>query len=552
MKKYLVLLVALLASPVAAQNYPSSTFKDVTITSPAGKTGGAVFTPTGKISVSPRYDVSSYGFVNDGTTDNSAAMTTLLSAVSAGAKGGQIKFPCGSYRFTTSVAITIPTQSNVSIDGGGCTKLLFGNTDGLVLTYTDNSSWVSIRNLEISTSVATGTNTAIWLKSTVVNVPQNARSSFIEHVHVNGSDSLGGTNYWGKGIFQDKVSFVNVSDYTFNGRGSFGGIGILAQGDIANTEFNVVTNVVNSNFAYCTVGFQYGSYYQGLSFVGSNITGCERGIYSPTGNVFNLQASISSSQFSNGVSSIEFASPMSDLQIVGNTILLNGPASFGIKTAGIINGNIVGNVFHPAFVAGNGNAISVGSSADVAEAVAIIGNNCLSSATCISIASGAKGVASGNTWHNVTSPYQNLSSTFYQFNNTASGVRVASQAGPLSGVSYSDTVTVNNVLGSKTNPAIASGFCTTPSIVVPNGTWSFRIAVGSACATGTGVVTMPTAANGWDCKVTSGTASATSVPVMDLTASTATTVNIKNYARSNGAPAAFASGDVLLVNCVGQ
>ncbi|POO48427.1 hypothetical protein CPJ18_26245 [Agrobacterium rosae] len=546
-----VLLAALVLSypvVVSAQSQ-GPTFNSLKLVSPS-KPGNTIIKPDGLLTTSPVFDVMAYDFVSDGVADNSAKASTLLSAV--GSNGGKIKFPCGTFKFSTALAYTIPSGKNITVEGEGCTKLLFGNTDGLVLTYTNNSSWSVVRNLEIATSAATGTNTALWLKSNVVNVPQNARSTVIEHVHVNGSDGLGVANYWGKGIFQDKVSFVNIDDLTFNGRATpaYGGDGVVAQGQ-TDPAFNVVTNIVNSNFAYCETGFKYGTYYQGLSFLGSNITGCRRGIYSPVGNVFNLQATIADSQFANGVSNIEFASEMSGAHISNNIFLLH-PNTFGIKTAGLINSTISANGFSAALIAGQGSAISIGTSGNTAETVTVNGNTCLSIASCITIASGAKGIASGNAWWNVTAPFTNRSVNFFQTNNIQDGARQVTQAGPLSAVSFSDVVSVNSLLGSKTSPTIASGFCTSPSILVSNGTFSFRVGVGSSCAASSGTVSMPTSVNGWSCTATSVANVATSDPVIDLSASSLSSIVIRNYSRRTGALANFASSDSILVNCLAQ
>lgn len=543
-------LMALAYSTVAIAQSQGPTFNSLRLMGPS-KPGSLIIEPDGDLVTTPVYNVMSYGFVGDGTTDNASALSTMLTAITSAGQGGRIRFPCGSFSFTTSLAYTIPSGKNVTIEGEGCTKLLFGATDGLVLTYTDNSSWAVVRNLELASSSAAGTNTAIWLKSAIVNVPQNARSSVVEHVHINGSDGLGQTNYWGQGVFQDKVSFVNINDLTFNGRDipSLGGEGVVLQGDAANTEFNVVTNITNSNFAYCSTGVKYGTYYQGLTFVGSNITGCTRGIYQPAGNDLNLQATISNSQFNTGTAGIEFASKMTGAQIIGNLFLLHAD---GIKTVGLINSTISGNSFEAAVSAGTGDAIRLGSSADTAESASITSNTCLSINSCINVSSGARGKAGDNVWWNTTSPYQNSSSTFFQFGNIQNGAQFVSQAGSLSTVTLNDTVTANNLMGSKTSPTIGSGFCTSPSIVVPNGTWSFRVNVGSACATSSGVVAMPTAANGWSCQVTSGLNVGTSDPAQDLTGSTASQITIRNYSRTTGAAANFTSSDVLLLNCLAQ
>ncbi|WP_169055446.1 glycosyl hydrolase family 28-related protein [Rhizobium sp. P44RR-XXIV] len=543
-------LVALpIALSAAAEQYPSPAYGDLKLISPRGQSGQFVIAPTGRVVLSAVFDVSAYGAVGDGTTDNATAYSKIISAVATGAQGGRIDFPCGKFKSSLPLSLSVPNGKHISINGQGCTELFFPASDGIKLIYGNNASYASIADLKVTTGSSSSRYTAIWLTSAVVNTPQNASPSYIDHVSVNGSDGLGLMNYWGKGIFQDKVSFLNVDDFNFNGSSTLQGTGMLLQGDTANAEFSVVTNVSHSNFAFCAVGVEYGEYYQGLNFTENNITGCNRGIYSPPGSTLNLQASITANQFNNATSSIEFASEMPGAQIVGNTFLLHG---YGIKTVGLINSTIIGNSFSAAAKPGDGNAINIGSSNNSAESVIIDGNACLSINSCITVASGAKGRASGNIWWNVATPYTNASSNFFQGGNIANGAQFASQAGSLSGVTFSDIVTVNNLLASKTAPTISSGFCTSPSIVVPNGTWTFRISVGSSCSTSSGVITMPTAANGWDCKATSGTAVASSVPVQDLTGSTATSITIRNYSRTTGAAANFTSGDVLLVSCVGQ
>lgn len=541
---------ALIAMPAAAQQYPSPTYNNLNlkgVTAP----GGLIVQPDGDVKSTPVFDVMAYDFVDSVSGDNSPAFAILKAAIDAGGKGGRIKFPCGTFRFTSKMDATIPSNSNITIEGEGCTRLIFPTTDGIELTYTNNSSWSVIRDIEVATGAASAGTRGIRLLSAVVNEPQNARQSLIENVHLNGSDALGGTNYWGTAIFQDKVSFLNVYNVTCNGSGTLQGDCIRAEGDAGAAKFNVVTRVTHSNFAYCNSAFHYGTYYQGLSFIGNDATGCNRAVYSPAGNALNLQATIVGNQLSNGIASVDFQSEIGGLTVADNEILLNG-SGYGVRTVGVTASSITGNSCKPAFTAGTGNCFSIGTSANAAELVNIANNQCQSSATCISIASGAKGQAIGNGWWNVTSPYQNLSSTFFQRDNIQNGAQFVSQAGPLSGVTYNDIVTVNNLLGSKTSPTISSGFCTSPGVLVPNGTWSFRILVGSACAANNGVITMPASSNGWDCKFTSGTASGSSVPVMDLTASTATTVTIRNYSRTTGALANFTSNDVILASCTGQ
>ncbi|RTL28756.1 MAG: hypothetical protein EKK49_15305 [Rhodocyclaceae bacterium] len=504
----------------------------------------------------PVFDATAYGLKGDGAPGDTSAMNLLMANLVMGGRGGEIRFPCGQFTMPGRLAARVPYGRHIRVNGAapGCTKLLFPASDGLVLTFSDNSSSASITNIDFVTGNATGAYRAIILQADKVNVPQNAASSFVEHVSAYGSDGFGKTRYWGVGVHQKNVGFLNLTDYTYNGATTGGtaplkGIGWLGEGDGVNVA--VVANLGKSNFAYCAVAAQIGNFFQGFTFEHGNATGCDRGIYVPPGQTYNQQITVTGSQFNNGTSSVEFGSKVYDLHVTGNTFLLHG---FGIKTAGVVGGAILGNSYSAADGAtGQGSAIRIGTSGDTAEMITVSANSCLSIAGCITVEAGARGMATNNISWNVPSFYANASATFFQGGNVVNGAPLVSQAGPLGGVRFADIVAVNGTLGAQAAPTISSGFCTGASVAASNGTWSFRVLVGTGCATGTGVITMPTAAaNGWSCSVTSGLNSGSSLPAMDLTASTATAVNIKNYARAGGATTAFQSGDALLVNCQGQ
>src|SRR3982751_6583070 len=50
------------------------------------------------------YNVKSYGLVGDGTTDNSAAFSTLLNTIAP--NGATIFFPAGTYNFGSNTSVT--------------------------------------------------------------------------------------------------------------------------------------------------------------------------------------------------------------------------------------------------------------------------------------------------------------------------------------------------------------------------------------------------------------------------------------------------------------
>jgi hypothetical protein len=95
-----------------------------------------------------------------------------------------------------------------------------------------------------------------------------------------------------------------------------------------------------------------------------------------------------------------------------------------------------------------------------------------------------------------------------------------------------------NLLLSATAPTISSGFGTSPSIVQQNGTAAFEVNVGTGGSATSGVIGLPTAANGWSC-------TAIDMNTNDVTRETAfTTATVTLTAAS-----AWTASDKLLVNC---
>jgi len=99
-------------------------------------------------------------------------------------------------------------------------------------------------------------------------------------------------------------------------------------------------------------------------------------------------------------------------------------------------------------------------------------------------------------------------------------------------------------------PVIASGFGTSPSIVDSNGTNAFRINVGTGGTATNGTLTMPATKRTWVCNIQDLTTHSATVFNTLMSASTTTSVTFTNY-NTSGAAAAWGSGDVLSVSCVG-
>ncbi|HYI39217.1 MAG TPA: glycosyl hydrolase family 28-related protein [Allosphingosinicella sp.] len=133
-------------------------------------------------------DVEEFGLVGDGTTDNSAAMTDLLTfirvkqvnpfdAVNIG--GYRIRFPIGHFYFSEKIDLkstVIIEGQGTGLAGGFPTKLRFA-TDGIILNAyhtidggaesppTTTAGGTIIRNLMLTSSATSGAHDGIWMRA---------------------------------------------------------------------------------------------------------------------------------------------------------------------------------------------------------------------------------------------------------------------------------------------------------------------------------------------------------------------------------------------------
>jgi hypothetical protein len=111
-----------------------------------------------------------------------------------------------------------------------------------------------------------------------------------------------------------------------------------------------------------------------------------------------------------------------------------------------------------------------------------------------------------------------------------------------------------SILSGGAAPTIASGFGTSPSVARQNGTWAFRINVGTGGSATGGVITMPVnVINAWNCYVQNVTAHAGNRADDTVeTATSNTTVTVQNQTKSTGAAVAWTAGDVIALQCFGS
>lgn len=100
-----------------------------------------------------------------------------------------------------------------------------------------------------------------------------------------------------------------------------------------------------------------------------------------------------------------------------------------------------------------------------------------------------------------------------------------------------------------TAPTVSSGFGTSPSITVSNGSNTFRVNVGTGGVATSGVIGLPASSTGWNCWCEDMTTRSATVAFCRQTASTTTTVTIGNFTTTGLAAGAWVASDILLVKC---
>ena len=113
-------------------------------------------------------------------------------------------------------------------------------------------------------------------------------------------------------------------------------------------------------------------------------------------------------------------------------------------------------------------------------------------------------------------------------------------------VAFTNTPNTTPVNTFATQPIIASGFGTAPSIKGVS-TNCFAVTVGSGGAA-SGTLTLPAAPNGWMClanDVTNGSAL-----FLQQTASSTTSVTVTGYGITTGLAANMSAGDVIVMTCI--
>lgn len=143
--------------------------------------------------------------------------------------------------------------------------------------------------------------------------------------------------------------------------------------------------------------------------------------------------------------------------------------------------------------------------------------------------------------------------------STVAGLDSVSITGPTTLINDSNTVNFASLNGigivhstsgvllcSAKAPTFSSGF-NTGSITQQNGSCAFSVTVGSGSAVNTGVISLPTAAHGWNCPAPFNVTHTGNIIIE--TANSTTSATFINYGTTPGTPVNWTNGDVIGFTC---
>ena len=242
--------------------------------------------------------VTDCGGVGDGTTDNSGAFTTAITAI--GSRGGTIFFPRGSYKFaslqTVSMVLNALYDLTLLGEGSDATWLLWpAAVDGLKINFNSNTSLAAqsfhMRDISVISADSTPSQIGVFLnQSGSLNGAYTAYSEFTR-VNFMGSDGPVGSNGWGICVKCADVSNVQFTGCSMFGTGAVAGTGVSWEG---TNSSNFATGLYFNDCAInqFTNGILMLDFVQGMYLTACQVNGCTVGV-NLTGGSSNLDSAVS-------------------------------------------------------------------------------------------------------------------------------------------------------------------------------------------------------------------------------------------------------------------
>ena len=362
---------------------------------PAGSVQGiqGLQGPSGVSSALTYLNITAFGGVGDGITDNTLALDSALASLSN--TGGVIYFPPGKYKFFGSVTYPFPASQPWSVRllgaGADVTILQWGATNGITFNASSPYHTIHIADLAFSTTAA-NSGSALTLNNSyqlgAIEQSDIIRCTFR-------GDTGGGTSeYWTNCISVNGLSNINFYGCLFFGGsgGGFNGLGngiVLSGVSSGSNKYGIVYNINSCGFFWLANGLVYGTYIQGIQIDQCNFTNGITGIYAGPGEIGLDQLTVSNSQFNTFGDQMWFKTAIGAITLSNNLIYVweNSAGLLAEAEAGVV---VTGNSF---INAGNQNTGQQGVVLNSGAAPStIVGNTFEYMSTGINLQSGAQNV----------------------------------------------------------------------------------------------------------------------------------------------------------------
>lgn len=294
----------------------------------------------------PCPSILDYGGNNGGTGDNSAA---FASAAAVGPSGQAcVYFPAGTYAFSSNVTYTTPnTTGGITILGAGSdqTKLVWSGGGGLTVALKSQFNYARVRDLSILTG-STNAGSGLYINQTAASIanPAVTAPSDVTNVTFRGVDGYAVTDYWQYGIQVSGASNINFNGVNVFGASTPAGTGLYIWG--SSSDIPVVFNITGSSFDQLNIGFQYGTYVQGVTITSSNFTQDNYGINVPASETGLDQLAVVNSQFNDYTYGIYVSSSLENVQLSNNLFIVYNNSCGAFLNATSVT-TVTGNAFEP-------------------------------------------------------------------------------------------------------------------------------------------------------------------------------------------------------------
>jgi hypothetical protein len=306
-------------------------------------------------------DVRWFGYIADGSTDNTNAINYALAALPS--SGGEIVFPAGVGKVNSAITYNFSASTIASISFLGCgadvTTILFPNSDGFIVNADYAKQSVHFRDMTITTSTSNAHNGITLINSVLEGT---FAQSDITRVTLRGSDGGQSTYYWTTAINVVGLSNINYVGLLIYGNSTGNGTGIAILGNASTSPYyDIVQNLTQCGFFNLGIGLNYGTYLQGVSVSQCNFTNGVTGIYLGLTETGLAQLTVTASQFNTTANQISVQSSIASIILNSNLFYVtSGNAGLYINATGTQH-TIVNNVF-TAVSSGNGKGILVNAS----------------------------------------------------------------------------------------------------------------------------------------------------------------------------------------------